>query len=341
MKRTLLIISLVTMTVWLASGKTPTREVHPPSRPAGVWPGSNPPGDTAKLFFPGFISSGWNERDVALSPDGRELCFGVALGDIVTIMVTRLTETGEWSAPRIADFARQLKYAHFEPAYAPDGKRIYFLTTRPTGTEKDSPGWANQNIFYSEKDEHGKWSPPQDPGPPLNTEDAEYFPSFSRDGYLYFTRQPAKGGSPAIYRTRMTTAGFGPPSRLPDAVNGMGSVFNACVSPDGTYLVACVVPRDAPPRTPAQYQVFFKISPNRWTRGTPLSRHEAFQECPAVAASISPDGDFLFFATNHTARKWQNGPRTSAWLKARRHSVENGNSDIYWISTRFLAALHP
>jgi len=312
-----------------------------PGNPKGAFPWAYPPGVSPLLLLPGFVSTGWNERDMAVSTDGREFFFGVTMGDISTIMVTRMNETGDWSPPVVADFARDFHYFHFEPALAPDGQRIYFLTTRPTKGEEDRPGWRNQNIFYSERRSDGSWSPPIDPGPPVNSLDAEYFPSFTESGSLYFTRQSAKDGKTAIYRARPRGNGFGEPEKLPAPVNQGATIYNACVSPDESVLIACVIPRESPRGTPASYQAFFRIEGNSWSPGIRLSDSKAFAECPAIAASFSPDGKFFFFATRRVAPKWKKASRTRKNMEIRRHSPENGNSDIYWVPADFLSGLRP
>ena len=317
------------------------KETELPGSPQGLFPWTYPPGVEPLLFLPGFVSTGWNERDIALSPDGRELFFGVTMGDVSTIMVTRMNRKGSWSSPIVADFARDFAYLHFEPCLSPDGERIYFLTNRPTAGEKKSPGWRNQNIFYSQRRSNGAWSPPIDPGPPLNSLEAEYFPSFTRSGNLYFTRQSRKEGETAIYRARPQGGGFSEPEKLSAPVNQGGTIYNACVNPDESLLVACVVPPGAPRGTAAEYRVFFRIGENIWSPGIRLAESESFPECPAVAASFSPDGRYFFFATRRIAPRWKKSPRTWKHLQTRRYSPENGNGDIYWIAADFITRLQP
>jgi hypothetical protein len=107
--------------------------------------GQKPPGDKAALFAPGLVSTGMTERDVAMTPDGREIYYGLAFGGIATIMAARF-ENGRWTEPAVAPFAATPDYFHFEPCLSADGKRILFLTTRPQAGDPPKPGWGYENI---------------------------------------------------------------------------------------------------------------------------------------------------------------------------------------------------
>jgi len=47
----------------------------------GPYVGQTPPGAEPKLFAPGIISTGLYTRDVAITPDGKELYYCVAVGN--------------------------------------------------------------------------------------------------------------------------------------------------------------------------------------------------------------------------------------------------------------------
>lgn len=40
---------------------------------SGPYPGQSPPGDEPVLFAPGIISDGFNNRDMAMMPDGSDI----------------------------------------------------------------------------------------------------------------------------------------------------------------------------------------------------------------------------------------------------------------------------
>ena len=309
----------------------------------GPYLGQKPPGAAPELFAPGLVCTGMSERDVAIAPDGREIYFGVMSGQVNTIMVTHL-ENGHWTEPVVAPFASDLRYFHFEPCLSADGKRMLFLTTRPTAGEEAKPGWANQNIFASDRREDGTWGEPYDLGAPINTTGSEFFPSLTRDGTLYYTCGAPRGGQLKIVRSRLVDGRYQAPDTLPAAVNGQGVPYNAIISPDESYLIACVDGRTdgAEPERP-QYFVFFRDAGDGWSEGVCLGREVSPVNGNAGSAYVSPDGKYLFFGSTRR-REISSTPQSPLTLRALREAngrVQNGNLDIYWMEASFLERLRP
>jgi len=308
----------------------------------GAYLGQAEPGDSPQLFAPGIISTGLYERDITIDQTGTEVFYGIGFGKYVTIMITRLVD-GCWTEPEVAPFASDLKYFYFEPCLSHDGKKILFLCTRPPLGEESKPGWEHQNIWASDRDENGEWSEPYDLGPPINSDQAEYFPSLTKDGTLYFTRQTSDSGS-AIYRSRWINGQFMEPERLPDTVNKKGNLYNACIAGDESFLVSCVAERDdgSPPGT-AVYCVFFRSSDDRWSEGIKLGGSINLPGLNASSPSLSPDGNYFFFSS---ARIGINDLAASKPLKQSlifdyHNSPQNGLSDIYWVDARVIYNLKP
>jgi ketosteroid isomerase-like protein len=310
---------------------------------SGPYLGQKPPGGAPELFAPNLVCTGMSERDVAIAPDGREIYFGVMAGPVNTIMVTRL-ENGHWSEPAVAPFAADLRYFHFEPCLSADGKRVLFLTTRPTVGEEAKPGWANQNIFAADRREDGTWGEPYDLGAPVNTAGAEFFPSLTRDGTLYYTQGTPRGGGLKIARSRIVDGRYRTPDTLPAAVNGKGVPYNAFIAPDESYLIACVDGRTdgADPGKP-QYFVFFRDPADRWSEGVCLGKDVSPVGGNAGSAYVSPDGKYLFFGSTRSSEtaSTPEKPLTVRALREANSRPRNGNSDIYWMRASFLEALRP
>lgn len=174
-------------------------------RLTGPYLGQEAPGAEPVLFAPGIVSTGMYTRDVAMSPDGSEIYFGVLLGRFSVILETRL-EDGVWTGPEVAPFSRDARFFNLEPAISPDGKRFMFLSTRVEGDREPGPAeirsWANQDIWVMDR-EGDHWGEPYNLGPPVNTGAAEFFPSLTRDGTLYFTRGSDDGRESTIWRSRL------------------------------------------------------------------------------------------------------------------------------------------
>ena len=280
---------------------------------------------------------------VACAPDGREIYFGVMSGQVNTIMVTRL-EHGHWTEPAAVPFAADLRYFHFERCLSADGKRMLFLTTRPTAGEETKPGWANQNIFAADRREDGTWGEPYDLGAPVNTTSNEFFPSLTRDGTLYYTRGRPRGGQLKIVRSRLVDGRYQAPDTLPAAVNGQGVPYNAFIAPDESYLIACVEGRTdgAEPGQP-QYFVFFRDPADRWSEGVCLGKDVSPVGGNAGSSYVSPDGKYLFFGSTKSREisSTLQAPLTLRELRDTNSRARNGNSDIYWMEASFLDTLRP
>lgn len=308
----------------------------------GPYLGEKLPGDVPALFAPGLVSGGLDERDVAIGPGGDEIYFGVMAGQLATVMVTRRVD-GRWTEPVVAGFASDPAYMTFEPCLTADGNRVLFLSTRPTAGEQAKPGWANQNIFAADRLPDGSWGEPYDLGAPVNTTAAEFYPSLTRDGTLYFTRGQPRGPF-VIARSRRVDGRFAAPDTLPASVNGKGTPYNAFIAPDESYLIACVDGRQdgAEPGRP-QYFVFFRDPDDRWSEGVCLGKDVSPGGSGSGSTYVSPDGRHLFFASarQDEAAAAPGRPKTLREMREAGSRPRNGNLDIYWMDASFLERLRP
>lgn len=305
--------------------------------------GQKPPGMNPELFAPEIIATGYNERDITISPDGTEIFYGILTGKHVTILYTRLIY-GKWTEPEIAPFARQTQYFYLEPCFSSDGNTIYFLSTMPPAGKDPEPGWTYQNIWASGKISDGTWSDIYNPDTALNRPNCQFYPSLTRKGTLYFTRSDAQSGKSEILRARKKGDRFDTPELLPPVVNGNGNIYNAFISPDESYLIGCVENKDNEINPGfANYYIFFRDSNDNWTEGISFGPDINIKGSNAISASVSPDGKYLFFS----ARKLNNRMKeisakaTLGSLKEFLNSPQNGNYDIYWVSTGVIDALRP
>jgi hypothetical protein len=317
------------------------RQARASDNPSGPYLGQKAPGLKPELFAPGFVSTGIFERDVAMTSDGREFYFSAGFRAITTIMVTRLRD-GTWTAPEVVSFATDPAYFYMEPCVSRDGRRIFFLTTRPRAGQTPKPGWGNNSIWTADRNSDGTWGEPYDLGPPVNGSDLTYFPSITKDGTLYFSRAKAAGKDSAIYRSRLVAGRYQEPERLPDSVNGAGLVFNAFVASDESYLIAGVEGReDATPPKKANYYIFFRNADGTWNSGINMGPAVNDPANTQQSAYVSPDGKYLFFSSNAPGEPAARSLKglTHARLVELNSSPRNGNSDIFWVDARAIQEL--
>ncbi|MBN2415210.1 PD40 domain-containing protein [bacterium] len=306
---------------------------------SGPYLGQPLPADSAAIFAPGLISTGVYERDLIVSPDGEEIFFGIFMNQIVTILSSRKVN-GRWTEPAVLPFALDFEYGYFEPALTADGNRLFCCSTQPPPGEEPLPGYGHQNIWTAERTADRSWGELSCLGEHVNQPGfSTFFPSVTRDGSLYFTARDRRTGIMRIYKSLFSGGGYQQAAPLPETVNGAGTIYNAFIDPDERYLLACITDRDdsiTPGR--ANYYIFFRDDRGRWSRPVNLGERVNFPGSGAIAQSVSPDGRYLFFASQQLdLRKDQ--PVSQEWLLKLHNAVRNGNSDIYWISADFLHEL--
>jgi Tol biopolymer transport system component len=128
---------------------------------------------TPELFPPGLVSTGLAERDVAISPDGREIYFAVTFRTTTTIMTAQFKQ-GRWTPPAVASFAADLTYYNMEPCMSGDGRQVFFRSA------------------------DGTWAPGVNLGPVVNDPaNTVHSPYISPDGkYFFFASNASRDRSP-------------------------------------------------------------------------------------------------------------------------------------------------
>jgi hypothetical protein len=302
----------------------------------GDYLGQKLPGEVPELFAPGIISTGLHTRDFAMTPDGDEIYFCANVGSFSysAIFVCRRLH-GVWAEPEVTSFSGDPAVMDIEPAISPDGSRFYFMSTRGDSTIGAEPG--NQDIWVMDR-EGDAWSQPYNLGPPVNSELAEYFPSVTRDGSLYFTRElgdPARSG---IYRARYEDGKYLEPERLPDLVNAGRARFNATVAADESFLIVPIFGlEDSYGAT--DYYVFFRDEDDQWTGPFHFDERVNSDNPLEYSAALSPDGRYLFFMSG----RMLDAPKQLDWRGMQRMHGEPGNGlpGIWWISASIIDELRP
>lgn len=310
----------------------------------GPYLGQKTPGNQPELFAPGFICTGFNERDITFSPDGKEIFYGFLTSRNITIMYTKMI-SGQWTEPQVAPFALDDRFFYLEPCFSADGKRIYFLSTRPPEGREPKPRWFYQNIWASDKKPDGSWSEPYNPDTLLNQLNSQFYPTLTREGTIYFTRSDEKTKKSDIYRARKSGEKFGEIEKLPPVVNQEGTnTFNAFISPDESFLIACIDGRknDINPGF-TNYYIFFRDKNDKWSEGISFGPEINIKGSNAISASVSPDGKYLFFTAQVVSKKNEERSKTRTLRNMLDvlNSPQNGNQDIYWVDATLIEHLRP
>ena len=287
---------------------------------------NNPP-VYPSVFAGNIVSTGFSERDFALSPDGTEIFYTLqsAQGVFQTILYMKKDTTDKWSKPEVAPFAGN--FTDLEPAFSTDGKKLFFSSNRPlTGTES-----KDFDIWVVEK-KNGKWGNAQNIGLPVNTSGDEFYPSVSNNGNLYFTAAYKNAvGKEDIWLSKWENGKYSEAISLDTAVNSKVYEFNAFVAPDESFIIFTSYGRKDDKGRGDLY-ISLKNSSGEWqpAKNIGLLNSDRLDYCPFV----SPDKKILFFTSerNTLKKSYTDKAVTMGELTKSFTSPQNGSADIYWIS---------
>jgi len=335
-----LVAKLLLTLLSAATAAVPQDQPAPIPGVRGDYLGQPAPDAQPRLFAPGIVSTGRYDRDIAMPPDGSEIFFSVAGPGYawMTILATRRLADGRWTQPEVAPFTAPLPATDIEPFVAPDGKRLYFVSDRP---RSGAGAPADHDIWVVDRSADG-WGAPHSLGAPVDSEDEEYFPSLTRDGTLYFTREKRGERSGFVYRSRLVDGRHAEPERLPDAVNAGTARFNAFVAPDESYLILSIMGLpDAIGRT--DYYVCFRDRDDTWSAPINLGPAVNVKGGEGYSPYVTPDGRYFFFMSRRRgALEALAGKHLDQALLERLGGMpENGNTDTYWVEASFIEKLRP
>lgn len=129
------------------------------------------------------------------------------------------TANGEgWTVEPFA-YNNVKKYSLGHACLSPDEKTLYYTS--------DMPGsMGGTDIWYSELGSDGKWGPPQNAGPSVNTTGKEMFPGMGADGKLYYSSDGLPGmGALDIFSTTGSRNSWSRPVNMRYPVNSAGDDF--------------------------------------------------------------------------------------------------------------------
>jgi len=262
----------------------------------GPYLGQKPPGMTPEIFAPGIISkAGFHlHSSLAFSPDGREIYFTKFVSEPETqgTIYYMKQENDQWTKPRKAFFSG--RYNDDSAVFTPDGKRLYFSSNRPYENYTDP---TNMNIWFVEKTETG-WSQPIFEENVNNPETSEWRLAFSKDGTMYVTSgssRPEIGMySFDIYASFYVNGSYTKPQRIDQPFNTDKSETCLIVEPDEDYMIFYRYDSYNPDELGLYFSYCDKSG--RWTEGKNMGElFNSGKESVTQAASLSPDGKYLFF----------------------------------------------
>jgi len=289
-----------------------------------------------ELFAPGIVSRGGTELLALFSPDGRELYYTVAVPRFGGCILRRhMGEDGTWGSPEVVSFSGM--HSDFGSSLSPDGNRFYFVSERPLskGGEKN----PLQDIWVADRTDTG-WSEPRNLGAPVNSDARDLSPCVTADGTLYFNSN--RSGSATthtmdIFRAPLREGGYDVPEKMGALLDLDYDNFEPAVPADGSYMVL-VATKGPDGLGGFDLYVAFRLEGDRWSKPRNLgpSINTRYNE---HFPTLSPEGRYLFFVSDRIAELEATTRLSYARIQEITASPQNGNADIYWVSTELIESL--
>ncbi len=268
---------------------------------------------------------------MAISPDGNDLFYTIQwYFGLYAVILHAQKKNGQWSVPDTAWFSG--KFNDLEPAFSTDGSKLFFTSNRPLNSSDSAKDY---DIWYLKKNGN-QWDGPFNLGAPVNTGKDEFYPSLSKTGNLYFTRNNDDAGDD-IFISELKDGKYTAPQPLPETVNSKGDDFNAFIDPDEKYIIFSSFKR--------------KDDLGRGDLYFALRRNDAWQ--PAVhfgqninsvtldySPFVSPDHLYFFFTSKRQSIKFPFSKAKSAIeIKKELNSPGNNFEDIYIMNFKVVEEL--
>jgi hypothetical protein len=198
-----------------------------------AWVNTAPATEQVERWTPQGVSSELFESHAAFDPKTSELYFVRSSKSFSGWRIlTAHCEAHGWSVPHDAPFAG--KGVEADPYFTPDGRSVYFISTRATGSDQSK----DLDIWKADRSPAGRWGEPVRLPAPVNSSQAEWFPRPGPDGWLYFgSNRPGGLGKNDIWRAKETRTGSWTVENLGPAINTAGDEYEPLPSPDGNLLI--------------------------------------------------------------------------------------------------------
>lgn len=254
----------------------------------GLYLGQTPPQKDPVLFAPGIVSTeAGNHSSAAISPDGKEI-YWTMVRNIRKIWFSRL-ENGRWTKPEILSFCKEDSYKYDNPFITPDGKKLFFTSTRPGAVSQEK-----ETIWYAEKASSG-WLDPKPISSVVNETPLHWSVSVSDCGTLYFQFQDASGESSGgigdIYYSKLDNGEYKKPVSIGSAINTPATETCPHIAPDESYLVFTRFDEKNVKNT--GIFISYKDKSGNWLPA--VMAEGGTKEKGGLSPRVSPDGKYLFY----------------------------------------------
>ncbi|MBU0488477.1 MAG: OmpA family protein [Bacteroidetes bacterium] len=185
------------------------------------------------------------------------------------------------------------EFSEYSPVISADESVMMFTSRRPntTGGNKDEGDFNWYEDIYISYNEKGKWSPPVNPGKPLNTEIHDAVNGLSNDGQLLFTYKGDNGGD--LFFSKLEGENWSKPERLNKNINTEYHEPGATLSPDGRTLY--FVSNKEGGR--GGHDIYYSVKNEKGKWGDAFPVNELNSEYDEDCIFMHPDGKTMYFSS--------------------------------------------
>ena len=241
------------------------------------------PGDSIKLFAPNMVSlKNVKEKSLAISPAGDEVFFsgGKSWPESKIMHVKKINN--RWGEPQVADF--NVDCFACEPAFSPDGKYLFFSSSKGMQDIKQYCIWRVEKIGND-------WGNPKEVIDIVDPKIWEFHPTITKGGTVYFCYWDSLKQVGNIYKSKYSDGVYSEPEKVILPFNIQSSDTDPFIDPDEKYLITSSTGQNSK----GGYDVYisFKKKDSSWL--SPITFGDKFNTSgDEDSFDISPDGRFVF-----------------------------------------------
>jgi Tol biopolymer transport system component len=238
--------------------------------------------DSPQVFAPGIISTPFTEWSTSFTPDGQTVYS--SQGSIYWTIVYSKKQNGTWQKPNVAAFSG--RFRDTDPFVTPDGKKIFFISSRPiTEMPQDKPQRV-VHVWYADHLTGDNWGTPHHLDSTINLTGVDnYAPSVSAKGTLFYcSRRKGLNGMQSFY-TEWLGDHYAAPKQL--IIKGAAEIQDPFIAPDESYIIFL---------NGNDICISFKKG-GEWTEAQPLGPQVNNGDGNS-SPCVSPDGKMLYYSSN-------------------------------------------
>lgn len=254
-----------------------------------------------KAFLPELTPEGLIIHGGSFSPDLKQYYFTLSDSLYSRFDVKMIEQEGDaWAKAKTAFFNSD--FSEHGAKFSPDGKALYFSSTRPTGIEGITDTW---HLWVTKRLENG-WSTPLFIDIPNLRDKLVSHPSITEDGTLYFHASKLDYKEMTLYSAEWQDGKYSEAKKL--TITESSLACTPYITPDGQTLLYAAIGEQL------DLMISRKTAEGTWDQ--PERLNDQINTNGQGNPYMTPDGNYLFYTSNPEPTKWQvNRVSTEGWLK--------------------------